>query len=79
MWGAFMNDRFRGKMVEKNYKRKDLALMWGVDVMTVSNKMTGKSSISCGELATAARFYGLSDAEVLYILFGERVLTDPQA
>ena len=71
-----MNDRFRGKMVEKNYKRQDLALLWGVDPMTVSNKMTGKSSLTCEELVTAARLYNLSDAEVLYILYGERNLID---
>ena len=72
-----MHDRFRGKLSEKNYKREDLALLWGVNVMTVSNKMTGKTSLTCEELVSAAKFYNLSADEVLYILYGESRLMDP--
>ena len=66
-----MVDRFRGKLTEKHYKREDLATLWGVNVMTVSNKMNGKTAISCEEFMKAAKHYGLSDPEVLYILFGK--------
>ena len=66
-----MIDRFRGKLTEKRYKREDLASIWGVNVMTVSNKMTGKTPITCDEFVKAARHYELSDPEVLYILYGE--------
>lgn len=66
-----MIDRFRGKLTEKRYKREELATLWGVNVMTVSNKMTGKTPITCEEFKKAAVHYGLSDPEVLYILFGE--------
>lgn len=72
-----MVDRFRGKLTEKKYKREELALLWGVNVMTVSNKMTGKTAISCEEFVTAAKHYGLTDPEVLYILYGESRLVDP--
>ena len=70
-----MVDRFRGKLTEKRYKREDLATIWNVNVMTVSNKMTGKTPITCEEFKKAVMHYGLTDPEVLYILFGEsRVL-----
>lgn len=72
-----MNDRFRGKLTEKNYRREELATLWGVNVMTVSNKMTGKTSLTCEELASAAKFYGLTDSEILFILFGESRLINP--
>lgn len=66
-----MLDRLRGKLAEKKYKREDLALLWGCNVSTVSNKLTGRTDISCRELVLAAKHYGLSDAELLYILYGE--------
>ena len=72
-----MVDRFRGKLTEKHYKREDLATLWSVNVMTVSNKMTGKTPISCEEFTKAVKHYSLSDPEVLYILFGESRLVDP--
>ena len=72
-----MVDRFRGKLTEKKYKRDELATLWGVNVMTVSNKMTGKTSITCEEFVSAVKFYELSDAELLYILFGESRLITP--
>lgn len=74
-----MLDRFVGKLTEKHYKRKDLAMIWGVNVMTVSNKMTGKTPITCQEFITAAKYYGITDAELLYIFFGESRLRDPLA
>ena len=72
-----MNDRLRGKLTEKKYKRDDLATLWGVNVMTVSNKMTGKAPITAEEFAAACKFYNLSDAETLYILYGESRLINP--
>ena len=72
-----MVNRFRGKLTEKKYKREELATLWGVNVMTVSNKMTGKTSITCEELVSAVKYYELSDAELLYILFGESRLLIP--
>lgn len=66
-----MVDRFRGKLTEKRYKREDLAQLWHVNVMTVSNKMTGKTSITCEEFTAAAQYYRLSDSEILYVLLGE--------
>ena len=73
-----MAERFKGKLTERRFKRADLAMLWGVDVMTVSNKMNGKAPISCEEFVAAAKFYNLSDREVLYVLYGESRLLDPK-
>lgn len=72
-----MVNRFRGKLTEKKYKREELATLWGVNVQTVSNKMTGKTLITCEEFLAAIKYYKISDAEILYILFGESRLIDP--
>lgn len=72
-----MIDRIRGKLTEKKYKREELATLWGVNVMTVSNKILGKSPINVEEFVSMVKFYNLSDAEVLYLLYGESRLLDP--
>lgn len=72
-----MIDRFRGKLTEKKFKREDLATLWGVNIMTVTNKMTGKTPLRVEEFTAACKFFNLSDAEVLYILYGESRLRDP--
>ncbi len=74
-----MIDRLRGKLTERKFKREELATLWGVNIMTVSNKMTGKAPLSCEEFIAAAKFYNLSDAEVLYVLYGESRLINPLA
>ena len=66
-----MVDRFRGKLTEKHFKREELARLWECNVMTVTNKMTGKTSITCDEFMKAVDHYKFSTAEVLYILYGE--------
>ena len=73
-----MAERFRGKLTERRFKREELALLWGVNVQTVSNKMTGKTAITCDEFVAAAKFYNLTDREVLYVLYGESRLLDPK-
>lgn len=72
-----MIDRIRGKLTEKKYKREELATLWGVNVMTVSNKILGKSPINVEEFVSMVKFYNLSDAEVLYLLYGESRLLEP--
>lgn len=72
-----MVDRLRGYLSQKKFRREELATLWGVNVQTVSNKMTGKTSITIEELTAAVKFYNISDAELLYILFGESRLIDP--
>lgn len=72
-----MTDRIRGKLTEKKFKREELATLWHVNVMTVSNKMNGKTPITVEEFVSMAKYYNLSDAEVLYLLYGESRLIDP--
>lgn len=72
-----MVERFRGYLTTKKFKREELATLWGVNIQTVSNKMNGKTSIYIEELLAAVKFYNISDAELLYILFGESRLIDP--
>ncbi len=65
-----MNDRLRGKCSERGLTRQQLADIWHCDVMTVSNKLTGKSGITCEELRAAALAFNFSEAEIMYILMG---------
>ena len=65
-----MNDRLRGKCSERGITRRQLADIWNCDVMTVSNKLTGKSKITCDELTSAAAAFHFSENELLYILLG---------
>lgn len=72
-----MVDRFRGFLTQRKVKREELATIWDVNIMTVSNKLNGKTKITCDELMTAAKHFNISDAELLYILLGESRLIDP--
>lgn len=72
-----MVDRFRGYLTQRKVKREELAAIWDVNIMTVSNKLNGKTQITCNELMTAAKHFNISDAELLYILLGESRLIDP--
>lgn len=64
--------RLKGKLTEKHYTRAALAAVWHCSTMTVSHKLNGNAPIQAEELAAAAKYYELSDAEVLYIIFGAR-------
>ena len=70
-----MYQRLRGKIAELNIKRDAIADCWQCNIMTVSNKLNGKTPIACRELVEFAQRFGLSESEVLYILFGPRTET----
>lgn len=67
-----MYERLKGKLTEKNVTRKALAELWECNINTVSSKMNGKTIITVEELKSAALTFGLSESDVLYVIFGAK-------
>lgn len=67
-----MNLRFKSKLTEKRVEGKDLAELWECNINTVYAKLNGQTIITCDEFTKAALKFEMSDADVLYILFGAR-------
>ena len=62
--------KLRAKVAEKNIKREDLRLLWGLEcVTTVSNKINGKTPITLDEAQRFSDYAGLTDEEKLVIFF----------
>lgn len=67
-----MNARLKGKLTEKKISQKQIADVWHCNLSTACQKLNGNAPIQCEELVAAADAFGLSDAELLYILVGPR-------
>jgi hypothetical protein len=68
--GIKVNIRLKGKLTEKGVTGKQLAELWDININSVYAKLNGNTIITCEELKKAALAFKLSEAEVLYILFG---------
>lgn len=65
-----MYARLKGKLKEHGVRGEDLAKLWDCSLPTVYYKLNGKTIITVDELRAVSLNCGLSDSEVLYILFG---------
>lgn len=59
--------KFKAKCVEANVSRMELCRLWKRNLKTVSNKMTGKTSITLDEAQRFSEYAKLSDDEKVEI------------
>lgn len=55
-------------LMAKGVKQSEIAEIWGCSVVTVSNKLTGKSPIEIVELQKVIERYNFTTSEILDVL-----------
>ena len=61
------------KMIEKSKTNKELAFELGISRSAMQRKLAGKTQFSQGELKVLISILNLSEAEVLFIFFDDKV------
>ena len=63
-----MNSKLKYILMAKGVKQSEVAEVWGCSVVTVSNKLTGKSPIEIVELQKAAEAFKFTTSEILDVI-----------
>lgn len=63
-----MHSKLKYILMAKGVKQSEVAEVWGCSVVTVSNKLTGKSPIEIVELRKAAEAFNFTTSEILDVV-----------